>query len=48
MEGTVDAAPVREQLHTALGLAAWVEVLPPGTVPWSEGKALRLLDRRGA
>jgi phenylacetate-CoA ligase len=48
VEGTVDAAPVREQLHRTLGLSAGVEIVPPGTVPRSEGKALRVLDRRSA
>jgi phenylacetate-CoA ligase len=47
VEGTIDAAPVRERLASALGLTACVEVVPPGTVPRSEGKALRVLDRRG-
>jgi phenylacetate-CoA ligase len=48
VEGTVDAALVREQLRSALGLTARVEVVPPGSVPRSEGKALRVVDRRGA
>jgi phenylacetate-coenzyme A ligase PaaK-like adenylate-forming protein len=39
---------VREQLHRTLGLSAGVEIVPPGTVPRSEGKALRVLDRRSA
>src|SRR5262249_35891634 len=47
VEGTADAGPVREQLHSTLGLSARVEIVPPGTVPRSEGKALRVLDRRG-
>ncbi len=38
-------APVREQLASALGLTARVEIVPPGTVPRSEGKALRVVDR---
>src|SRR4029077_11605212 len=46
VEGTVDPGRVREQLANALGLTARVEVVPPGTVPRSEGKALRVLDRR--
>jgi len=46
VEGAVDAAPVREQLERALGLSARVEVLDPGSIPRSEGKALRVLDRR--
>jgi phenylacetate-CoA ligase len=37
---------VEERLGRALGLTARVEVLAPGGVPRSEGKALRVLDRR--
>jgi phenylacetate-CoA ligase len=48
VEGTVEPAAVRRQLHGALGLSAQVEVVEPGRVPRSEGKALRVLDRRGA
>ena len=48
VEGTVDAGPVREQLMSVLGLTARVEVVSPGTIPRSEGKALRIVDRRGA
>ena len=47
VEGTVDSAAVGKQLHTALGLSARVEVVPPGSIARSEGKALRVLDRRG-
>jgi phenylacetate-CoA ligase len=46
VEGTVDSALVAEQLESALALAARVEVLAPGSIPRSEGKALRVLDRR--
>ena len=46
VEGAVDPAPVREQLERALGLSARVEVVDPGSIPRSEGKALRVLDRR--
>ncbi|HEY2543471.1 MAG TPA: phenylacetate--CoA ligase [Gaiellaceae bacterium] len=46
VEGGVDAAPVREQLERALGLSARVEIVEPGSIPRSEGKALRVLDRR--
>ena len=46
VEGAVDAAPVREQLERALGLSARVEIVEPGSIPRSEGKALRVLDRR--
>jgi phenylacetate-CoA ligase len=37
---------VEERLGRALGLTARVELLAPGAVPRSEGKALRVLDRR--
>jgi len=46
VEGTVEAAAVRKQLHSALGLSAQVEVVQRGSIPRSEGKALRVLDRR--
>jgi phenylacetate-CoA ligase len=48
VEGTIEAGPVSNRLHAALGLTARVEVVPPGSIPRSEGKALRVLDRRGA
>jgi phenylacetate-CoA ligase len=48
VEGTVEASSVRRVLHNALGLTAQVEILVPGSIPRSEGKALRVLDRRGA
>jgi phenylacetate-CoA ligase len=48
VEGTVDAAPVRKQLHSVLGLTAQVDVVAPGSIPRSEGKALRVVDRRNA
>src|SRR3954465_6065230 len=44
VEGTAEAAAVRNQLHTALGLNAQVEIVQPGSIPRSEGKALRVLD----
>jgi phenylacetate-CoA ligase len=47
VEGAVEPALVREQLHSVLGLTAQVEIVRPGTIPRSEGKALRVLDRRG-
>jgi phenylacetate-CoA ligase len=37
---------VEERLGRALGLTARVELGEPGTLPRSEGKALRVLDRR--
>jgi phenylacetate-CoA ligase len=40
------AALVEERLGRALGLTARVELLDPGGVPRSEGKALRVFDRR--
>jgi phenylacetate-CoA ligase len=47
VEGTISAAVVRERLRSALGLTARVEVVPAGSIERSEGKALRVLDRRG-
>jgi phenylacetate-CoA ligase len=38
---------VEERLGRALGLTARVRLGAPGTVPRSEGKALRVVDRRG-
>ena len=38
---------VEERLGRALGLTATVRLGPPASVPRSEGKALRVLDRRG-
>jgi phenylacetate-CoA ligase len=46
VEGSVEPAPVRVELERVLGLSARVEVLPSGSIPRSEGKALRVLDRR--
>jgi phenylacetate-CoA ligase len=37
---------VREVLRSALGLAVVVELVLPGTLPRSDGKALRVLDER--
>jgi phenylacetate-CoA ligase len=39
---------VEERLGRALGLTARVRLGPPGSVSRSEGKALRVLDRRGS
>ena len=39
---------VQERLGRALGLTARVRLGPPGSVPRSEGKALRVLDHRPA
>jgi phenylacetate-CoA ligase len=47
VEGAADADAVRRRLHSVLGLTARVEVVPAGHVPRSEGKALRVVDRRG-
>jgi phenylacetate-CoA ligase len=47
VEGTAEAASVRKQLHSVLGVTAQVEIVQPGSIPRSEGKALRVLDRRG-
>jgi phenylacetate-CoA ligase len=38
---------VSKELHNVLGLSAQVDVVQPGSIPRSEGKALRVLDRRG-
>jgi phenylacetate-CoA ligase len=46
VEGDADPALVRRRLADTLGLSARVEVLPVGAIPRSEGKALRVLDRR--
>jgi phenylacetate-CoA ligase len=40
-------ARVQHALQEATGLNLAVQVLAPGTVPRSEGKAVRVLDRRG-
>jgi phenylacetate-CoA ligase len=48
VEGAADPAPVRAQLERALGLSARVEIVEPGSIPRSEGKALRVLDRRSS
>src|SRR4051812_26338322 len=46
VEGDADPAEVEEQLGRSLGLTARVRVAEPGSIPRSEGKALRVLDRR--
>jgi phenylacetate-CoA ligase len=38
---------VRQALQAETGLTMSVQVLPPGGVPRSEGKAVRVVDRRG-
>jgi phenylacetate-CoA ligase len=48
VEGAIDPAAVRKQLHGVLGLTAQVQVVDPGSIPRSEGKAMRVFDRRGA
>jgi phenylacetate-CoA ligase len=45
---SVDAAALESLLREHLGIRVKVEVLDPGTVPRSEGKAVRVVDRRGA
>ena len=46
----VDSAGLRSDvervLHAQLGIRVRADVLPPGTVPRSEGKAVRVVDRR--
>lgn len=39
-------ARAREALRAALGLAVRIEIVPPGAIPRSEGKAVRVLDQR--
>jgi phenylacetate-CoA ligase len=46
VEGDASASDVQSQLARALGLSAKVEVLGAGSLPRSEGKALRVVDRR--
>ena len=41
-------ATVAKILHDHVGIRIDVEVLPAGSVPRSEGKAVRVVDRRGA
>jgi phenylacetate-CoA ligase len=46
--GNADALEQRvgKAMHDALGLTLHVQVLEPGGVPRSEGKAVRVIDRR--
>ena len=37
---------VADRLYASLGIRVQVEVLPPGSIPRSEGKATRVVDRR--
>jgi phenylacetate-CoA ligase len=46
VEGDASAAEVRSRLSHALGVTARVEVVRTGSLPRSEGKALRVVDRR--
>ena len=46
VEGDASASDVQSQLARVLGLSAKVEVLGAGSLPRSEGKALRVVDRR--
>ena len=46
VEGDVRADVVRAHLDRALGIHAKVEILRPGSIPRSEGKALRVRDLR--
>jgi phenylacetate-CoA ligase len=39
---------VRDRLHETLALSARVTLLPPQSIPRSEGKALRVVDRRAS
>jgi phenylacetate-CoA ligase len=42
------AAGVERLLREHIGIRIRAEVLAPGAVPRSEGKAVRVVDRRGA
>jgi phenylacetate-CoA ligase len=44
----VDAlgARIRTAMHAELGLTVRVRMVPPGGVPRSEGKAVRVVDQR--
>jgi phenylacetate-CoA ligase len=46
VEGEARASDVQTRLSRALGVTARVEVLRAGSLPRSEGKALRVIDRR--
>ena len=46
VEGDARASDVQTTLSRALGVSARVEVLRAGSLPRSEGKALRVIDRR--
>jgi phenylacetate-CoA ligase len=52
VESTADPDSLRGRLERALrdntGLRIGVTVVEPGTIPRSEGKAVRVLDRRGS
>lgn len=45
-DGQALARRAESALRSSLGLSAVVAVLPPGEIPRSEGKALRVIDRR--
>ncbi|MBV9280352.1 MAG: phenylacetate--CoA ligase [Chloroflexi bacterium] len=38
---------VRQALREAMGITTTVQIVPPGQIPRSEGKAVRVVDRRG-
>jgi phenylacetate-CoA ligase len=44
--GAALAARTREVLRSALGIAVAIELVAPGTLPRSEGKAVRVIDQR--
>jgi phenylacetate-CoA ligase len=46
VEGDAKPSDVQSQLQRVLGLSAKVEVLGAGSLPRSEGKALRVVDKR--
>ena len=38
---------IAEQIKSVVGIAAVVKLVPPKTIPRSEGKAKRIIDNRG-
>ena len=44
LEGT--EAKIEAALHTTLGLSAKVRLVEPNSIPRSEGKAKRVIDKR--
>jgi len=38
---------IKEQIKSVVGVAANVKLVPPKSIPRSEGKAKRIIDNRG-